>query len=81
MCFAATHDIELTHMLTEYYENYHFTEEIKENDILFSYQLHKGRATTRNAIRLLKIMGYEEDVIQKADETAQNFMKTGNWSL
>lgn len=81
MCFAATHDIELTHMLTDYYENYHFTEEIKENDILFSYQLHKGRATTRNAIRLLKIMGYEEDIIQKADETAQNFMKTGNWSL
>ncbi len=81
MCFAATHDIELTHMLTDYYENYHFTEEIKENDILFSYQLHKGRATTRNAIRLLKIMGYEEDVIQKADETAQNFMKTGTWSL
>lgn len=81
MCFAATHDIELTHMLTDYYENYHFTEEIKENDILFSYQLHKGRATTRNAIRLLKIMGYEDAVIQKADETAQNFMKTGTWSL
>lgn len=81
MCFAATHDIELTHMLTEYYENYHFTEEIKEDDVLFSYQLHKGRATTRNAIRLLKIMGYEDDVIQKADETAQNFMETGNWAL
>ncbi len=81
MCFAATHDIELTHMLEPYYNNYHFTEEIQENDVLFSYKLYKGRATTRNAIRLLKIMGYEENIIEKADLTAQGFLDTGNWSL
>ena len=23
-CFAATHDIELTHLLERYYDNYHF---------------------------------------------------------
>ena len=29
----------------------------------------------------LKLWDMKRDVIQKADETAQNFMKTGNWSL
>lgn len=30
ICFAATHDIELTYILEGVYENYHFSEEIDE---------------------------------------------------
>lgn len=81
LCFAATHDIELTYVLEENYSNYHFQEEIEENDILFNYQLQKGRATSRNAIRLLGIIGYEQEIIEKADQTAARFMQTGEWSL
>lgn len=81
LCFAATHDIELTYVLEDNYSNYHFQEEIKENDILFNYQLQKGRATSRNAIRLLGIIGYEQEIIEKADQTAARFMQTGEWSL
>lgn len=79
ICFAATHDIELTHLLEGIYKNYHFAEEIKENDILFSYQILDGRATTRNAIKLLGIMGYEDKIIQEAEEMANVFLKTGHW--
>ena len=53
ICFAATHDIELTAILENEYDNYHFKEEIKENDIMFDYRICMGRATTRNAIKLL----------------------------
>ena len=81
MCFAATHDIELTYILEQLYENYHFQEEVYENDILFNYQLYKGRATSRNAIKLLRIIGYEDDIIQKAELLAQQFAETGEWSL
>lgn len=81
LCFAATHDIELTYVLEKDYSNYHFQEEIKEDDILFNYQLMKGRATSRNAIRLLGIIGYDHEIIEKADQTAARFMKTGEWSL
>ena len=81
MCFAATHDIELTHLLEENYSNYHFQEEIEENDVLFNYQLFKGRATTRNAIKLLAIMGYDTNVIEQAEETAQRFLNEGVWKL
>ena len=47
--------------------------------MLFSYHLLNGRAHTRNAIRLLEIMGYSEEIIKKADLMAQNFLKNGEW--
>ena len=79
MCFAATHDIELTHLLEDDYHNYHFSETIEENDISFSYKIREGRASTRNAIRLLGIMGYEEEIIEEAEKMAGDFLATGVW--
>ncbi len=79
-CFAATHDIELTHLLEKEYDNYHFEEEVRDGDVLFSYCLHTGRAQTRNAIRLLQIIGFSEDIIQEAEELAASFTKTSVWS-
>lgn len=81
LCFAATHDIELTHILDAYFENYHFQEEVQEHDILFNYKLYEGRAVSRNAIKLLSIIGYQEQIIQKAEDTARRFLETGHWSL
>lgn len=79
-CFAATHDIELTHLLEGYYDNYHFEEEISNEDIVFNYQLKPGRATTRNAIKLLGIMGYDKGIIKEAEQMAENFIKNGTWT-
>ena len=45
---AATHDLELTTMVNDRFNNYHFQEDIKENDIEFDYILRKGAATSRN---------------------------------
>ena len=79
LCFAATHDIELTHLLEKYYNNYHFEEEIVDKDVVFHYQLLKGRAVTRNAIKLLGVMGYDEGIIQEAEELAESFLEKGSW--
>lgn len=79
LCFAATHDIELTHLLEDCYRNYHFSEEIADNDIYFSYKIKNGRAATRNAIKLLGIMGYDSAIIQKAEDMAGEFLKAGVW--
>lgn len=79
LCFAATHDLELTHILEKSYSNYHFQEQIKDNEILFDYQLYEGRAVSRNAIKLLRIMGYQEEIIEKAEQTANHFLETGVW--
>ncbi len=79
LCFAATHDIELTHLLEDRYANYHFEEEVEGDDVVFNYRLKKGRATTRNAIKLLGVMGYEEGIIREAERMAEQFLRTGNW--
>lgn len=81
LSFAATHDIELTYMLKNYYDNYHFREEIKEGDILFNYCLYPGSSKTRNAIQLLSIIGYEDQVIEDAERTAKLFEEEGVWKL
>ncbi len=79
LCFAATHDIELTHLLEGPYVNYHFSEEIAEDDIFFSYKIMEGRATTRNAIKLLGIMGYEPGILREAEDMAADFLASGVW--
>lgn len=79
LCFAATHDLELTRLLSGQYENYHFEEEIQDGDIHFSYRLLPGAATTRNAIRLLKEMGYDTRMTGDAEWMAGHFLNTGEW--
>lgn len=79
ICFAATHDVELTQLLEKDYENYHFEEEIVDGDVCFNYKLLSGKATTRNAIKLLAVMGYEEEIINNANKRAESFMQSGQW--
>lgn len=79
LCFAATHDIELTELLGDQFDNYHFEEEVKDGDVVFNYRLLSGKATTRNAIRLLELMGYDESIIKLANAQAEHFLETGEW--
>ncbi|WP_290060718.1 MutS-related protein [Paraclostridium bifermentans] len=79
LCFAATHDVELTYMLDDIFENYHFEETITYNDIKFDYKIHRGRAQTRNAIKLLEFMGYNKNLVENANYRAKNFLDTGKW--
>ena len=80
LCFAATHDIELTELLKDDFENYHFEEDVREGDVFFNYKLQSGKATTRNAIKLLSLMGYRQEIIEKAAAQAEHFAATGVWT-
>lgn len=77
--FAATHDIELSYILEELYDNYHFEEEVKEKEVVFSYILKKGRATSRNAIRLLDMLEYDLGIVEGAAKAARDFEEKGVW--
>ncbi len=79
ICFAATHDLELTKLLDGIYDNYHFEEEIADEDIFFPYRLQKGPAVSRNAIALLKVLGYDEALVKDAEAMAEDFLNTGRW--
>lgn len=78
LVFAATHDIELTDILDM--ENYHFEENINDNDISFSYKLLKGKATTRNAITLLDYLNFDKSIIEEARNLVAGYEQKGNWN-
>ena len=79
LSFAATHDIELSYILDSLYDNYHFEEEVKEKEVVFSYILKKGRATSRNAIRLLDMLEYDLGIVEGAAKAARDFEEKGVW--
>lgn len=78
-CFAATHDIELTMLLEQEYDNYHFEEQFSDGDLVFPYRMMPGCASSRNAIRLLEIMGYDSRIMEAAGRQAEYFLKNGSW--
>ncbi|MFA9463637.1 MAG: hypothetical protein ACERKN_05035 [Velocimicrobium sp.] len=80
LVFAATHDVELTYILDAYYQNFHFEERIEGNNVLFDYQLRDGRASSRNAIKLLGMMGYTSEIIDMATNEVNHFLKTNTWN-
>ena len=67
MTIAATHDIELTEMVKNHYECYYFTEDVGEEGLVFDYKIRKGVSKTRNAIKVLKFLGYPDEIIDKAN--------------
>lgn len=73
LCFAATHDLELTGLLEEEMDNYHFEEMVQGKEISFPYYLTKGAAKGRNAIRLLAAFGFEPKLVEKAEQLAGGF--------
>ncbi|MBR6329466.1 MAG: hypothetical protein IKR68_07440 [Lachnospiraceae bacterium] len=82
LCFAATHDLELAELLKERYENYHFTEDVDtvNGGITFGYKLLPGKAMSRNAIKLLVLMGYDDEITDRAIDRCVRFLDTGNWT-
>jgi len=79
VCFVATHDIELTHILENIFNNYHFQEKIEGNEVTFDYKLYEGRAYSRNAIKLLKLLGYDDSIVNEAENRASYFTNEGIW--
>jgi DNA mismatch repair ATPase MutS len=73
--------MELTGLLKSQYTNYHFSETLDGDDVKFSYRLQEGPADSRNAIRLLRALGYDKDIADSAEERARRFEETGIWTL
>lgn len=76
---AATHDLELAHILKEHYGNFHFQEYVTDNDIVFDYKIYPGKSNTRNAIKLLQLIGYKDTIVESSEARAQAFMEQGKW--
>ena len=68
---VSTHDIELTEMLGGEYDLFHFSEIVNDKNVDFDYKLKEGRLKNRNAIRILKINDYPDDLINEAIEISE----------
>ena len=68
-------------ILSGCYDNYHFQEEVTDSDVSFNFKLFKGPATTRNAIKLLKMIGYDASIIKGAECQAGYFIENGVWKI
>ena len=79
MLFAATHDIELTYILEKDFNLYHFEEKVEDKGVTFDYKLKNGRAVTRNAILLLKMLKFSHDITESAEKAADEYIRTGEW--
>ncbi|MGY0406951.1 MAG: MutS-related protein [Polaribacter sp.] len=64
---VSTHDIELTELLEEdNFALFHFSEQIKEDALLFDHKIKKGKLKTRNAIKILDLYEYPPEIITEA---------------
>ncbi len=68
LVFAATHDIELTKLLENDMDNFHFSEHIEGDNVLFDYKLKEGPSNSSNAIKLLKSYGFDEKIVEEANK-------------
>ena len=67
---ASTHDLELATLLKDQYDMYHFCETVTDNKLSFDYTLKPGVVKEGNAIRILELCDYPEDVIDVARTVA-----------
>lgn len=79
LCMVASHDIELTKILENEYNNYHFSEQITDDGINFDYLLKQGPSQTRNAIKLLHFMDFDDGLVENAESLVTNFTKNHKW--
>lgn len=71
---VSTHDIELTDLLQkENYDLYHFSEHIKDNELIFDHKIKSGKLKTRNAIQILELYHYPKEIIIDAKEIEKNY--------
>lgn len=79
LCITASHDIELTHILKNEYDNYHFREHITDDGIHFDYKLKQGPSQTRNAIKLLHYMNFDSQIVEAAEKAVDKFIESKTW--
>lgn len=63
---AATHDVTIASRLAELYPTFYFTDRADEKGLSFDYKIRPGIVESRNAIKLLSLIGYPQDVIDEA---------------
>lgn len=69
---VATHDISLVELVKDRYKCYYFGSEIMDREIRLDYKLHKGINSISNAIKLLELTGFPQEIIALSKSQIQH---------
>lgn len=72
---VATHDMELVNGMKERYESFYFESQINDEDITFDYHINKGTGGKSNAIALLSVLGYPQEIVESARRQFDKYNK------
>ena len=61
------------------FDLYHFEEQVGKNEMLFDYVIRAGKASSRNAINLLQLIGFDQHIVDQAHQKANRYLETGEW--
>lgn len=62
---VATHDLEITEMVDKTYKYYYFSEDISQEGLKFDFTIKEGVSKNRNAVKLMKYLGYPEEIVNR----------------
>lgn len=79
ICIVSSHDVELSLLLQNSYEDYHFQEKITETGLDCDYLMYKGVTKSKNAIELLRLLGFSCDIVKRAKGRVNDFLVNGEW--
>ena len=71
LVLAATHDIEITRLVRDKYDCYHFEEQVTREELKFDYKLKGGTLQNPNGIRILEYLGYPQEIVEEAMKQVQ----------
>jgi len=66
LVFVATHDLELSTMLMNEFDLYHFSEDIQNDELNFDHKIKPGPLKTTNAIKILELYHFPKEITQEA---------------
>ncbi|MCP4723915.1 MAG: hypothetical protein GY863_02705 [bacterium] len=69
---VTTHDLELQDLLDGLFTMHHFSEQVEGERYFFDYKIKRGPCSTRNAIKLLELKGYPDEIIRNALALSEN---------
>lgn len=71
---VATHDLEITEMVKGAYKYYYFSEDISQEGLKFDFIIKEGVSKNRNAVKLMKYLGYPDEIVDKTTERVSQIM-------
>ena len=76
LVIVSTHDLELPGMLQHQFDLYHFSESIENDRLHFDHKIKQGPLLSGNAIRILQLSNYPDQVINEAKELRRTLAST-----